>query len=1237
MSYENFTSLTPVSKTIKNELIPTLYTKQHIEENGIVTEDELRNEYRQNLQDTMDDYYRTYINSRLLCLNSLNIDWNELFEAMKVCDKSKDKTHQKSLKKIQEDIKKTISEFLKDSPDYSDMFKQRFINEMIPAFITHNADYNKEEKQEKLDAAKVFKGFITSLADYFTIREALFAVKSGSVAYRIVEENAVIFYNNIKAFEKILEDAPDEIKTLSQDTNEQYIEKYFTASSYDLFMSQESIDFINNLYSEINLHMNIYCQENKLKSSAYKMKPLYKQILSDAESLFTIPVKFESNAEVYNAVNAFINKVLKENIPGRLKKIAASNYNYDNIYISGKAYETVSLYITGKWDTFREALKTYYDNDESIKGKGKAREAKVIKAVNSDSFKSINEYDNILKLSDAVCKPAKSYISKCLDFVSPVAVLREKPLTGNNEAIAEVKNVLDTFIDIRRWIETFMIDEPEVLDEDFYTEINEIYDTLKDITPLYNRVRNFITKKPYNNEKIKLYFKNPEMGGGWTDPGAKGITILLRDNKYYLLVINAKNKPDAAVLSGHKNPSPSDYKRMVYSLLGDPGKMLPKMFIKSGKWKNEHHPSDYILNGYAEGRHKNSSNTFDLQFCHDLIDYYKDCIDSYPEWTYNFKFKTTDEYNDMNEFFEDVRTQGYKIEWTYISEEAINKMDKEGQIYLFQIYNKDFSKSSHGKKNLHTMFFENIFSEENLKDVVIKLNGAAEIFFRRRSIENPVVHKTNSVIVNKTIQVQDKDGNKQIPIPGDVYMSIYNHYNKGTALSSEAEDWLNSGKVTIHNADKDFVKDKRYTVDKFFLHTSITVNFKATRKSVSDINVLAADYITKEKVNIIGISRGENNLISASVIDSDGKIIEQKSFNLSNNFDYKKKLSDRKNEMDNARVNWTEIGKIKELEEGYLSSVIHEVTSLMLKHNAIIALEDARYAKGSKYMKLDNRVFQKFETMLINKLEYLVSKDIEATQYGGLLKGYQLSHMPDSLSKIGRQDGFIFFIPEAFTSGIDPVTGFMNIFNLKKITNHNARVDFLSKLDSVRFDKETSMFVFSFDYDNFETYIPMPNHKWSVYTYGTRVRKLSQTYEEVNLTDYMTSILESNNINFKDGHNILKDISIKDEALAAGIYEVFKLTVQMKNIIRNEDKEIYIRLISPVPDKDGNFYDSTDYKDASYGLPGDADAAKAYCIAMKGLYMANQIKDNYTESMDNKELKEFLVLDTDTWFNFIQK
>ncbi|MFR8123495.1 MAG: hypothetical protein ACLU77_17775 [Waltera sp.] len=57
----------------------------------------------------------------------------------------------------------------------------------------------------------------------------------------------------------------------------------------------------------------------------------------------------------------------------------------------------------------------------------------------------------------------------------------------------------------------------------------------------------------------------------------------------------------------------------------------------------------------------------------------------------------------------------------------------------------------------------------------------------------------------------------------------------------------------------------------------------------------------KEDIHIIGIDRGERNLLYISVVDVHGNIREQRSFNIVNGYDYQQKLKDREKSRDAAR------------------------------------------------------------------------------------------------------------------------------------------------------------------------------------------------------------------------------------------------------------------------------------------------------------------------------------------------
>lgn len=537
------------------------------------------------------------------------------------------------------------------------------------------------------------------------------------------------------------------------------------------------------------------------------------------------------------------------------------------------------------------------------------------------------------------------------------------------------------------------------------------------------------------------------------------------------------------------------------------------------------------------------------------------------------------------------------------------------------------------------MYLKNLFSEENLKDIVLKLNGEAEIFFRKSSIKNPIIHKKGSILVNRTYEAEEKDqfGNIRIvrkTIPENIYQELYKYFNDKSdkELSDEAAKLKNV--VGHHEAATNIVKDYRYTYDKYFLHMPITINFKANKTSFINDRIL--QYIAKEKdLHVIGIDRGERNLIYVSVIDTCGNIVEQKSFNIVNGYDYQIKLKQQEGARQIARKEWKEIGKIKEIKEGYLSLVIHEISKMVIKYNAIIAMEDLSYGFKKGRFKVERQVYQKFETMLINKLNYLVFKDISITENGGLLKGYQLTYIPEKLKNVGHQCGCIFYVPAAYTSKIDPTTGFVNIFKFKDLTV-DAKREFIKKFDSIRYDSEKKLFCFTFDYNNFITQnTVMSKSSWSVYTYGVRIKRrfvngrFSNESDTIDITKDMEKTLEMTDINWRDGHDLRQDII--DYEIVQHIFEIFRLTVQMRNSLSELEDRDYDRLISPVLNENNIFYDSAKAGDA---LPKDADANGAYCIALKGLYEIKQITENWKE--DGKFSRDRLKISNKDWFDFIQ-
>ena len=107
---------------------------------------------------------------------------------------------------------------------------------------------------------------------------------------------------------------------------------------------------------------------------------------------------------------------------------------------------------------------------------------------------------------------------------------------------------------------------------------------------------------------------------------------------------------------------------------------------------------------------------------------------------------------------------------------------------------------------------------------------------------------------------------------------------------------------------------------------------------------------------------------------------------------------------------------------------------------------------------------------------------------------------------------------------------------------------------------------------------------------------------------------------------------IVEKGIEAEIIDIFRLTVQMRNSRSESEDREYDRLISPVLNDKGEFFDTAT---ADKTLPQDADANGAYCIALKGLYEVKQIKENWKENEQFPRNK--LVQDNKTWFDFMQK
>ena len=555
-------------------------------------------------------------------------------------------------------------------------------------------------------------------------------------------------------------------------------------------------------------------------------------------------------------------------------------------------------------------------------------------------------------------------------------------------------------------------------------------------------------------------------------------------------------------------------------------------------------------------------------------------------------------YSLFSEMMDDVESllQGKVFSYFPISQRELDEVVSrtEKPLYLFKITNKDLSfaenhekglRKSRGIDNLHTMYFKALMSgDQDVFDI-----GSGSIYFREKKIEYT--------------KEQLKKGH---------------HYE-----------------MLKDKFSYPIISNKRYAYDKFQFHLSINVNYKAKNK---DINPLVNAYLKESKAtHIIGIDRGERHLLYLSLIDMEGKIIIQKSLNVIEN-EYKGKpfstnyhelLEAKEQHNKEARPSWQTIENIKELKEGYMSQAIHEIAELMVKYNAIVVLEDLNPGFMRGRQKVEKQVYQKFEKMLIDKLNYLVDKKRDAEEVGGVLSAYQLTNKFESFQKLGKQSGFLFYIPAWNTSKMDPTTGFVNLLDTRYENMAKAKA-FFGKFKRISYNATKGWFEFDFDYDDFNTKATGTKTQWTLCTYGTRIEtkrdpKQNNNFvsEEFDLTSRFKDLFVQYDIDLKG--NLLEQICSQNEAVFfKELLHMLHLSLQMRN---SETKTENDYLISPVMNAKGEFYDS---RKCGKDLPENADANGAYNIARKGLWIIKQIK----ETEDLSKLK--LVIGNKEWMRYAQ-
>ncbi|MDR2789934.1 MAG: type V CRISPR-associated protein Cas12a/Cpf1 [Campylobacteraceae bacterium] len=1041
-------------------------------------------------------------------------------------------------------------------------------------------------------------------------------------------------------------------------------EKMFKIDIFSHCLSQKGIEEYNRKIGDYNFLINLYNQSKNNEKNFKKLEPfktLNKQIGCGKKKMPFLALKYDTRKDQENALQGYENKndtifnlqellskidsackmfFKKKPNESDIRSVPAFNewikscQNWNGIYWSKSAVNIISNKYLSNWHEIEEFIqvnlqdknkKKYYKavatydkkREEQLKLNDAVELSGLFELLDNNTqtdwskafFKeSILEDESFKKIINENISPSRNIINLiCADIdknIQNTFSLSHEILNivdykdENNKT--KIKNWLDGIVEVIKILKNFSVKADKIKGGPINPELsNALYILLYSDDILwfkwYDIIRNYLTKKPQDDakkNKLKLNFDCSVLLGGFSDGQEKNkrAIILKNESKYYLGILiktslfDTEKKDNLMYKTSDSSVERLILKNLAFKTLAgkgfvskykekysDIGKRNPQEAIEKLQiFIKENYEKKYPLLKNITNKKYINKKLFDEEVTKILADCY-DCSFIPINW---------------NEVLKAISTK-YK--------------NKFNELYLFEIYSKDFSEKSAGKKNLQTLYWEHIFQE----DSTMQLCGGGEIFYRERAIEE------NEIIIHE----------------------------KDKPIHRRSDD------RTVSVFDYDIIKDRRFTEDKYFFHIPIKINY--TKSVNNDINNdINNAFVLSDDIQFFGIDRGENHLIYYSLISKDGAIKEQDSLNIINGKDYYNAIYEKSKKRQDSRKNWHEIGNIRNLKDGYISVVLYEIIKKIIDLKnfkpTFIVLEDLNTGFKRKRQKVEKQVYQKFELALAKKLNYLVYKDISNGDIGSVYNALQLTPPVTNYQDIEnkKQVGIILYTRANYTSVTDPITGWRKTIYLKTGSEEYIKKQIMGVFSDIGIDEYG---------DYFFEYVDQANKIWRLWS--SKNGKSLERYKYKKGNDKKEGTVEFYNI--KDDYlDILFRIFNKKESLLQQLkngvmlskipnhnytaWESLRFAIDLIQQIRNSGdinkKQPVNFLHSPIRNNKGEHFDSRLYQyQENAKFPKDGDANGAYNIARKGIIMYEHIKMWSKKNNEGEKIDLNLFVSDEEW------
>lgn len=1131
--------------------------------------------------------------------------------------------------------------------------------------------------------------FLTNRENYYEFDKE----QDTAVATRIVSDLLPTFCLNASQYQRMQEEYDAvygclqslgvvmQIKNPStgiMETIDAFDASIYDINSFSIYINQKGIERYNAVRAKNNELINLYNQ-NYGKKKECKLKPfakLHKQIGCKASSTVERVVinRDWNESKQEDNEGTSLEAVLKTVIERTNEMLVSKDVNYsephlanllhylkerenwEGIYVSNIALRIISSHYFEDWFSLQNLLlreksvgsyNPQKEINEQFKLNASVELAPVFQALDKMDYAHVfkgyvyEEYADILDpcLSTSknlvnlicfdVCDVIEKDVNKSIKKVYEIMEGKhEDGLFKKEDNIDTIRNLMDSLLYVIHFIKFFFVRLDKIKGEPYDTELLQIVNFLldRDVADWfgwYGAVRNYIQRLPQDevkSNKLKLNFNSSSLLRGWSvgEEQKKLSMILKNEGMYYLCILkNEKNSKNQVYGDYEDNPFEDN---PFYNKDGLAQRMIMRNLsfrTLTGKVYKKKFGHKYSEESTDEQAIANAKQLIKEQF-----------IQKYPklkaivEKSHTSKSSFTKDVNAVLSNY--VQCSYIPVDW-----ELVKQYADEGKLYVFKIFSKDYNPKVTGKKDLQTIYWEDVLNGDSLHQLAA--NGE---IFRRESLSQakhkPFVHKEGSVLVNK----RDKDGNV---IPGKIYQIVYAILNHLPLTTPEGDEWkmeafeasfkkaqwlIDNERIIQKTARYAIKKDARfYGDDKYFLHNPLYMNSESsTYRNIDaayyEYNAIIQEWMHEDDVQpyFIGIDRGEKNLIYYCKIDWLGNIESCNNYNIINGYDYLEKLKDRAEARLDAKRDWKQQESIKNLKIGYISQVVHRLVEDAVILNgeevkpAYIVLEKlSREMKGSR-RKIDFQVYQKIELALAKKLGFYVHKDVEEGLPGSIKKPLQLVPPVNTFDQIDKKDSFgiMLYTRPNYTSVTDPATGWRQTIYITNGNSDEILEQIVNTFDDIFFDGTD--YVFTYTENN-------ASHPWSLFSSvnGKSLDRFeynnkTKGHDAYDIVKVLNGLFED----FDKSQSLLvqmrngKELKKVEENRTA--YESLRKAIKMIQQIRNtgNDKKDDNFLLSPVRMEDGRHFDTrkrSEYENQNLQKIADADANGAYNIARKGLIM----------------------------------